>query len=122
MRSSSARRKERARPSCWPPSRHAWVNPCRAGPRRRRRRSLVRSVRLLVAALAVACLSACAARVVEPPVVVPAEPRYPELPFPDIPAAISTPDLEARHQSAWNALQQADFRRAEREFTALATP
>jgi tetratricopeptide (TPR) repeat protein len=62
----------------------------------------------------------CAARTAPPPVA-PGAAHYPAYPFPDIPNALSTPDLDARHMNAWNWLQAGDLRRAEREFTALAT-
>jgi tetratricopeptide (TPR) repeat protein len=61
----------------------------------------------------------CAARTAPPPVA-PAAARYPAFSFPDVPNELSTPELDARHQGAWNALQAGDLRRAERDFGALA--
>ena len=61
----------------------------------------------------------CAARTTPGPVP-PSAAKYPEFSFPDIPNDLSSPELDTRHLTAWNALQGGDLRRAEREFTALA--
>lgn len=63
----------------------------------------------------------CAAARSVPAPVAPGAARYADFAFPDIPGALSTPDLDARHQQAWNALQAGEVRRAEREFASLAS-
>ena len=73
-----------------------------------------------VAVLALALLSACATRTAPPPVA-PDAARYPDFSFPDVPEGLGTPQLETRHQQAWNRLQAGDLRGAEREFTSLAS-
>jgi tetratricopeptide (TPR) repeat protein len=62
----------------------------------------------------------CAARTA-PAAATPGASRYPDFAFPDIPNAISSPDRDARHLRAWDALQAGDLRRAEREFASLAS-
>ena len=62
----------------------------------------------------------CAARTAPGPVP-PRAAKYPEFSFPDIPNDVSSPELDTRHLTAWNALQGGDLRRAEREFATLAS-
>jgi tetratricopeptide (TPR) repeat protein len=83
----------------------------------------VHKARAWVLAAAIGALLAgagCAARALPGPVP-PSAARYPDFSFPDIPTALSSPELDARHQGAWNALQAGDLRLAEREFTSLAS-
>src|SRR5688500_15179248 len=62
----------------------------------------------------------CATRTA-PVVAAPGVARYPDFPYPDVPMTLSSPDLDARHLRAWDALQAGDLRRAEREFASLAS-
>jgi tetratricopeptide (TPR) repeat protein len=69
----------------------------------------------LVLAVGVA-LSACAPKV--PPATVAGAPRFPDFIFPAAPQAAS-PEIVSQHQFAWQLVQMADLRGAEREFNAI---
>lgn len=82
----------------------------------------MRRARLLTAlVLGVVLLGAGCATRTAPVVAAPAVARYPDFPYPDVPKAISSANLEARHLRAWDALQAGDLRRSEREFASLAS-
>ncbi len=61
-------------------------------------------------------LSACAPKTIAP--VVPGAPHYPEFVFPAATAAPS-PQLQQAHEAAWQRLQAADLRGAERAFSSI---
>lgn len=63
----------------------------------------------------------CAPRTAAAPgPVPPGAARYSDFAFPDVPNGLAPPDIEERHQAAWNRLQGGDLRGAERDFAALA--
>jgi len=80
-------------------------------------RALAR-VALVLAGLA--CVGSCVTHNAPPPTTAPGAPKYPQYPTPDVPTALRvTPDVQAAHVKAWNALQAGDLKGAERDFTAL---
>ncbi len=62
----------------------------------------------------------CASRTAVAPVT-PGAARFADFAFPDVPNDLVSEAVGARHQQAWNALQAGDLRRAERDFTSLAS-
>jgi tetratricopeptide (TPR) repeat protein len=60
---------------------------------------------------------ACAPKVVPP--TAPGAPRFPDYVFPAVPASFKDPQLLAKHEAAWRALQSGDFREAVRAFSEL---
>jgi tetratricopeptide (TPR) repeat protein len=73
------------------------------------KRALVVAVVLLAAA--------CGAKTIPAPPAV-AVPKFPDLLFPTVPAAVGTPAAVDRHTAAWGWLQAGDLRAAERNFSA----
>ena len=65
--------------------------------------------------------TACAARVVQPPIVT--APRYPQFVAPDVPAELASTLQAWSHDRGWRFLQAGDLRNAEQEFAlALRSP
>ena len=65
--------------------------------------------------------AACAAKVVQPPMV--ASPRYPQFIAPDVPGELSSTLAAWSHDRGWRFLQAGDLRNAEQEFgLALRSP
>jgi tetratricopeptide (TPR) repeat protein len=73
-------------------------------------------MRKLLAALVFVAMSACAPKVIPPPVVT--TPKYPDFLRPDVPAALAETVAAANQERGWAFLQSGDLKTAEHEFTA----
>jgi tetratricopeptide (TPR) repeat protein len=72
---------------------------------------------LLLAAVLVAFVSACAPK---PPVVAPTAARFPDYPFPVVPPGVQVPaSILGAHERAWALLQSGDARHAAQQFGAV---
>jgi tetratricopeptide (TPR) repeat protein len=81
----------------------------------------VRAARLHFVIVLTIASAACAARVVQPPVVT--SPRFPQFIAPDVPAELASTLQAWSHDRGWRFLQAGDLRNAEQEFgLALRSP
>jgi tetratricopeptide (TPR) repeat protein len=77
----------------------------------------MRAPRILLVAMLLAGVAACAPKTVRVPVVT--TPQYPEYIEPTIPADLAASRVSAQHERAWLFLQAGDLRGAEREAAAV---